>query len=166
MCKLNAATVAADGQVLGNTLEQIATAVKPTNPTLATQLDTAAQGIISATANWKEGDPTAILEDAEQVVDTALALIPLTAPYAVLVAIAFDGLNLLIANASTQAAQATTTSSLGKAMLVGRAAAANPNPWNGKADIEHTGNLRKDYQTAWNNAVKALNPPNPAFKTI
>ena len=166
MCKLNAATVAADGKVLGNTLEQIAAAVAPTNPALATQLNTAAQGIITATANWQEGDATAALEDAEQVVDTALALIPLTAPYAALVAIAFDGLNLLLANTKTQPAQATAPTAMARTMIVARVVTANPNPWNGKANIEHTGDLRKDYKNAWNAGVDALAPKIPAFKHI
>lgn len=166
MCKLSAATVAADGQVLGNTIDQIANAVKVTDPNLATTLETAATGIEEATANWQEGSATAALEDAEGAVDAALALIPLTAPYAALVAIAFDGLNLLLANTSTQPAQTAAKGTIGKALVVARAAAANPNPWNGKADIEHTGNLRNDYKASWNSAVDALIPPNPAFKHV
>jgi hypothetical protein len=158
MCKLSAATVAADGKVVGNALEQIGTAIAATDPAASSALITAGQGIISATANWQDGSATAILEDAENAAIVALNLIPLTSPFAGLVAIAFDALNLLIANTSTQAAQAAASGSMAKLLIVARAAEANPtkSPWFGKAEIKMDhGNFRKGFEEAWNTEAAA-----------
>jgi hypothetical protein len=157
MCKITAAQIQADGQAVGNAILQIANLpLVKADPTLSEELTAAANGIIAATANWTEGSPTAILEDAENAVVVALNLIPLTAPYASLVAIAFAGLNLLIANTTTQPAQAAASGSIEKAMIVLHAAKANPtgSQWYGKADIPvHHNNLRKGFEDAWNGAV-------------
>lgn len=158
MCKLNAATVAADGKVLGQAIDEIAAGIQPEDPTLATQLETAATGIVNATANWQEGSATADLEDAENAVVVVLNLIPITSPYANLVAIAFAGLNLLIANTQTQTQQAAATSSIAKVMIVAHAAEANPtnSPWFGKAKVDsHHGNFRKGFENSWNAEASA-----------
>jgi len=160
MCKITSAQIQADGQAVGNALEQIANLplLKSAEPAASTALEAAGQGIIEATANWQEGSATAVLEDAEQAAITALNLIPVTAPYAGLVAIAFDALNLLIANTSTQPAQATATGSVAKVMVVMHAAQANPtgSQWYGKANIPiHHNNLRKGFEDAWNGEVAA-----------
>jgi hypothetical protein len=152
MCKISAATIAADGKAVGTALEQIANAIQAEDPSAASALNTAGQGIIEATANWQEGSATAILEDAENAAIVALDLIPLTAPYADLVAIAFDALNILIANTSTQPAQAAAGSSTAKLLIVAKAANANPtnSQWFGKANIEvHHGDFRKGFEDAW-----------------
>lgn len=159
MCKITAAQIQADGQTVGDAILQIANAVKAEDPTLAGELTTAADGLIAATANWQEGSATAILEDAENAVVVALNLIPLTSPYAPLIAIAFAALNLLIANTQTQAQQAAATSSEQKISIVAHAAASNPtgSQWFGKADVKHQflRPLRKDFESAWNGAVES-----------
>jgi hypothetical protein len=158
MCKITAAQIQADGLAVGNAILQIANAIKATDPTLSAELTTAANGLIAATANWQEGSATAILEDAENAVIVALNLIPLTSPYAPLVAIAFAALNILLANTMTQPAQAAA-SSLSRVSIVTHMAESNPShsPWYGQAKISHEflRPLRKDFEAAWNGAVKA-----------
>lgn len=159
MCHITAAQIQADGKAVGEAILQIANLpLVQADPTLASELKLAAQGIIDATSNWQDGSPTVILEDAENAVVVALNLIPLTAPYASLVAIAFAGLNLLIANTKTQPQQAAASSSLEKASIVLHAAKANltGSPWFGQADIKiHHNNLRKGFEDAWNADVAA-----------
>ena len=165
MCKITAAQIAADGQSVGEALEQIA--VTPgIDPAIAADLTSAGKGIIAATANWQEGGVTAVLEDAENVAITALNLIPLTAPFAGAVAIAFAALNLLLANTSTQPAQAAATSSIEKVLIVAHAAKANPtnSQWFGKADISHHGDFRKGLAKAW--ADNAAAHPEQGFKAL
>jgi hypothetical protein len=156
MCKINAATIAADGQDVGNALEQLAT--QPgISSAIAADLTSAAKGIISATSNWQEGSPTAVLEDAENVALTALNLIPLTAPFAGAVAIAFAGLNLLLANTKTQTLQAIAPTGIQRALIVAHAAQENPtnSPWYGKVDIAHHGDFRKGLREAWAKEAEA-----------
>ena len=156
MCKISAATIAADGKAVGTALDQIANLVAPTNPTLAADLTTAGNGIISATANWQSGSDTAILEDAENVAIDALNLIPVTAPYAALVAIAFAALNLLLANTQTQAAVTGNAIPDAHALLSHATTINTDSPWAGKAVIphQHGRDFRKDFEASWNAAGK------------
>lgn len=167
MCENIAATVQADGKVLDEALDQLAAAVEPTNATLAATLTTVGAGIESATANFQTGSATAIIDDAEGAALTALELIPLTAPYANFAAIAFAGLNLLIANSKTQPAQAAATTGVAKMMIVAHAASVNTSgsKWFGKAKIDyHHGGVRKGFENAWNG--EAEEHPDLGFKPI
>jgi hypothetical protein len=165
MCPISAATIAADGQDVGQAIEQIA--AEPGLPAnVAADLESAGEGIIAATANWKQGSTTDALEDAEGIAIAAINLIPLTAPYAGAVAIAFAALNLLFANTSTQPAQAGASSSFAKALIVAHAANANRtnSQWFGKAEIPHNGDFRKGLKDAW--AAYAAAHPDQGFKPL
>jgi hypothetical protein len=162
MCKPTAAEIKADGAAVGDALEQIAALplLKTADPTADAALEAAGEGIITATANWQTGSTTAVIEDAENAAVVALNLIPVTTPYAGVVALAFAALNILIANISTQPAQAAASGSMAKLMIVMKAANANPtnSPWFGKANIElNHGNFRKGFEDQWK-AEMALHP--------
>jgi hypothetical protein len=161
MCKLTAAQVAADGQIVGNALDNLAEALPAGESTIATDLETAGKAIEAATSNWQEGSPTADLEDAEGVVITALDLFPLTSPFASAVAVVFAGVNLLMANTKTQAEQqATQIGGIAAAhALLSHAQASNTqSQWHGVAKIQHhRGNdPRADLAQAFNEAAVPL----------
>lgn len=131
MCHITPATIAADGQAVGTALNQIATALEATDPSMASKLQAAASALVAATSNWTTGSATADINDAAQVVEAILAAVPTTAPFAGFVAIAVAALDVLIANVGTQPAQ--TGSDLKNAMVVAHAIAPNPpdNPYHG-----------------------------------
>lgn len=157
MCHITSQQIAADGAAVGQALENLAVALKTVDPTVSASLQTAGQDLISATANWQEGDALSILTDAEQAAIIVLNSIPLTSPYSSLVAIAFAALNLLIANATTQTKQ-TGNSITDAHMLLATAAVTNTDShWSGKAVIKHhfLNPPRKDFESAWNNDAEA-----------
>ena len=157
MCKITAAQIQADGKVVGDAVLQIAKLVQATDPPLAAQLTSAANALISVTSTWQEGDAVAILQDAEQAVIVVLNLIPVTAPYASFVAIAFAGLSLLIANSAVQP-QLTGKASKDTLLLLHTEETTNTSsPWHDKATIEHhwMNPPRKDFESAWNGEVDA-----------
>ncbi|MGB9407791.1 MAG: hypothetical protein WCA89_09650 [Terracidiphilus sp.] len=140
-CAITAAQMAADGQAVANAV--LAIAKITTDPTLAANLITAANGLVSATANWQTGSPTAIINDAAGIVEVALAAIPQTAIFAPLVPIAVAALDIILAN--TQAAPAAAL----------RATA--PNPYHGYKISHRFGRTPVgDFKASWNTAaVKA-----------
>jgi hypothetical protein len=158
MCKITAATLAADGQVVGQALENLATAIQPTDPTVATSLNTAGVAVIDATANWHTGSTLADVEDAEQAAIVVLNSIPLTSPWAALAAIAFTAINLLIANSQTQTTQTGNVVTDAHALLVKANTLNTDSPWFGKAQIHHDilRSPRKDIEAAWNSAATPL----------
>lgn len=137
MCKVTANQIQADGKAVGTALDNIAAALQATDPATAAPLKEAGDGIIAATANWQEGSPLAIIEDAEQAAIVALNLIPVTSPFAGLAAIAFTAINLLIANSQTQPQQ--TGNVIADAhMMISKAQTLNTqSQWAGKANISH-----------------------------
>lgn len=137
MCHITAAQIQADGKAVGTALDNIATAIKATDPSLATALTTAGNGLISATANWQEGSGLAILEDAENAAIVALNLIPETSPFATLAGIAFAALNLLIANSQTQTTQTGNAIADAHTLLAHAATLNTDSKWAGKAKISH-----------------------------
>jgi hypothetical protein len=158
MCKIIASMIVADGQAVGLALENLAVALQTADPTIAADLTSAGKAIIAATANWQTGDVLTTVEDAEQAAIAVLNVIPITSPFAPLVAIAFAALNLLIANAQTQSTQSGDSLTDAKALLA-KAATLNTNSqWSGKAKIKHDifRAPRKDFEAAWNNAAKPL----------
>jgi hypothetical protein len=158
MCKISATQIQADGAAVGQALENLAAAIQATDPAIAADLKAAGVALIAATANWTEGSATAILEDAEQAVIVALNVIPLTSPFAPLVAIAFAAVNILIANTQTQAQQ-TGNMVTDAHMLLEKAKTLNTtSQWFGKAVIKHHpfNPPRKDFESAFNAAAKPL----------
>jgi hypothetical protein len=155
MCKISAAQIAADGKAVGTAVLDIASLLATTDPSLATELTAAANGLIQVTSTWTTGSPVAILQEAEQAGIVVLNLIPVTSVFAPFVAIAFTALNLLIANATTQPQQ--TGDALHDAhLLLTAAKTLNTNsPWFGKATIKHhfLNSPQKDFSTAWDAAV-------------
>jgi hypothetical protein len=158
MCKISAAQIQADGKAVGTAIDNLGAALQATDPTLATNLETAGNALIAVTANWQTGSAMSILTDAEQAVIVVLNLIPLTSPYAALAAIVFTALNLLIANAQTQTTQTGNMVSDAHKLLAAAAALNTGSQWAGKAVIKHhLGNdPRKDFESAWNVAAKPL----------
>ena len=160
MCKINAAQIKADGQAVGTAVLDIAGLLQTTDPSLAAQLTSAANGLIQVTANWQEGSAVAILQDAEQAVIVVLNLIPITSPFAPFVAIAFSALNLLIANSQTQPQQTGDALHDAHLLLTVAKTLNTDSPWFGKVQIKHhfLNSPAKDFTSAWNGAVDA----NPA----
>lgn len=158
MCKVNAAMIVADGAAVGTALENLAVALQTTNPELATDLNAAGQAVVAATANWKDGDSLTLVTDAENAAIAVLNAIPLTSPYAALVAIAFAALNILIANANTQSTQTGSSIADAKVLLAKADSSNTDSPWHGKAVIKHhfLRSPRKDFEAAWNGAAPAL----------
>jgi hypothetical protein len=158
MCKITSAQIQADGKAVGQALDNLAAALESTEPTIASDLTTAGNALIAATANWQEGSSTAILDDAENTVIIALNAIPITTPFAPLVAIAFTAVNLLIANSQTQTTQTGSATANVHALLTREASINTDSPWHGKAEIKHhfLNPPRKDFESAWNSAAKPL----------
>ena len=161
MCKISASQIAADGKAVGDAVLQIAALVQATDPTLAADLTSAANALISVTATWQSGGATAILIDAENGVIAVLNLIPLTAPFAAFVAIAFAALNLLIANTTVQP-QLTANYMHDTKLVLGEAETlGSTSPWYGKAKIQHhfLHSPRQDFEQAWNDEVTVSTVP-------
>lgn len=152
MCKVTAAMIVADGEAVGQALENLAQAIEKTDPSLAQSLQTAGAAVIDATKNWQTGNTLAEVEDAEQAAIAVLNAIPLTSPFAGLAAIAFAALNLLIANAQTQTTQSGNIVTDAH-MLATKAQQLNTSsPYFGKEKISHhfRNPPRKDFESAWN----------------
>ncbi|MGB6719361.1 MAG: hypothetical protein WBE72_01090 [Terracidiphilus sp.] len=161
MCKVTDAMIVADGAAVGTALENLGAAVATTDPSLSTSLESAGKAVVAATANWQTGDVLTDIETAEQAAIVVLNVIPLTAPIAPLVAIAFAALNVLIANLQTQPGTAAnpSTETVSAHTLLARAATLNTDsPWYGKAAIKHhwLNPPRKDFESAWNSAAVPL----------
>jgi hypothetical protein len=156
MCKVTASAIQQDAKAVATAVLSIATALEPTNPTLAAQLTEDADALTAATANWTTGSAVADINDAAQVIETAMALIPQTAAYAPFVAIAVAALDILIANLSTQSTQSSTTPVANAKALLKHVDSLPPNPWRGKAQINvHEHGIRPAFEKAWNGAVDA-----------
>lgn len=156
MCKITASAIQQDGKAVATAVLSIATALEPTNPTLAAQLTTDASALTAATSNWTTGSAVADINDAAQVIETAMALIPQTAPYASFVAIAVAALDILIANLATQPTQTPVTPVANARAVVGHIDSLPMNPWRGKAEIHvHEHGIRPAFEKAWNGAVDA-----------
>jgi hypothetical protein len=158
MCKITSQMIVADGHAVGQALENLATAVQPTDPTLAANLQSAGAAVVDATANWQTGSTLAAVEDAEQAAIAVLNVIPLTSTWAPLIAIAFAGLNLLIANAQSQGSLTGNMKTDAKLLLAKEATLNTTSPWFGKAVIKHDFMRapRKDFEAAWNSAATPL----------
>jgi hypothetical protein len=161
MCKVSDAMIVADGAAVGQALENLGAAVATSNPSLSTSLEAAGKAVVAATANWATGDALTDIETAEQAAIVVLNAIPLTSPYAALVAIAFAALNILIANLQTQPSTPVNPSAdtVSAHALLAHAETLNADsPWKGKATIHHEWMRapRKDFEAAWNTAAKPL----------
>ena len=156
MCKVTSASIAADGQAVATACTNIATALEATNPTLAADLDKAAAGLVAVTSKWTTGSVAADLNTAATAVETVLAMIPITAPYASFVAIAVAALDIILANVGTQAAQ--TGDATADALKVRTAVKALPsNPYRGMVMIHRhpLQNYRAAFVETWNHDVEA-----------
>lgn len=158
MCKVTVAQLVADGAAVGSALQNLAVALQPTDPDLASKLETAGAAVIAATQNWKAGDTLTLVEDAEQAAIAILDVIPLTSQYAPLVAIAFTALNLLIANVQTQGTQTGNALADTHILLVKAQTLNVDSPWFNKASIKHhfLNPPRNDFESAWNSAATPL----------
>lgn len=152
MCTISASEIKADGQAIAAALEDIAVLEQPIDPTLAANITTAANALLTVTSNWTDGSSEALFNDAASAVEAVLAAIPETAAYAPFVAIAVAALDILIANIGTPAAPVTTAS---VRATMDRIDALPPNPWRGKATIVHHHNhsLLQDFVESWNEEV-------------
>ena len=153
MCKVTPSAIAADGQAVAAALKSIAAIEQPTNPTLAANLITAADALVTATANWQTGSPTADIQTAATAIEALLNAIPETAPYAAFVAIAVAALDIILANIGTQAVQT------GNVVVDGLKVAdamekLPPNHWRGEYKLsgfrEHFESPRSAFVRAWN----------------
>lgn len=161
MCKVTDQMLVADGAAVGQALENLGAAIETSDPSLAASLIAAGKAVVSATANWQTGSALTDIETAEQAAIVILNAIPLTSPYAPLVAIAFDALNVLIANLQTQPNTSSnpTGETVSAHTLLAHAATLNTDsPWKGKAKIQHEWLRapRKDFEAAWNSKAKPL----------
>lgn len=153
-CTINPAVVAADGNAIANALFSIANIEAASNPGLAGQLNSAGQGIQTATANWQTGTTTAMINDAAQVVDVVLAAIPATEAIAPLLPIAVAALDLLLGQ--VQAASPAPTPPA-NAALSARAKMVNPYRPAKVSDVVRHMPLRSpegDFKSAWNGTAK------------
>ncbi len=155
MCKITAAAIASDGQAVATALLAIATATEATNPTLAANLSTAAATLVKATTGWKTGDAVDDINTAATVIESILAAIPLTAPYASFVAIAVAALDILIGNLGTQSAQ--TPNVVANAQLIQAHVDALPeNPYRGLVTVRPSiFGVRHSFTSKWNGQVDA-----------
>lgn len=98
-CTASAAQIQGDGAALAQALNSLA-AVETTegNTEAAANLTKAADAMLAATKNWSTGTPTAIITDAANVAEIALAAIPQTAAIAPFIPIAVAALDVLLAN--------------------------------------------------------------------
>lgn len=154
MCKITAASIAADGQAVATACTNIATAIEATNPTAAADLTQAAAELVAATANWQTGSPTQDINTAATAVEAILAEIPSTAPYAAFVAIAVAALDIILANVKTQPVQ--TGDAVGDALKVKTAVKSlPPNPYRGLVLIHRhfMQNYRSAFIETWNTEV-------------
>jgi hypothetical protein len=154
MCKLTSTSIAADGQAVATALNSIAVELAKTNPTLAANLKTAATALVTATANWQTGTPTADIETAATAIEALLNAIPQTAAYAPFVAIAVAALDIILANIGTQSVQ--TGDKVANALKVTDhvETVLPPNAWRGEYKIQgfraHFENPRAAFAQAWN----------------
>jgi len=156
MCKISSSQIAADGQAVGQALDQLSKVLAQTEPELTEKLETASKDLIEATANWKTGAATAELEDAEIAAILVLNAIPVTTPYASFVAIAFTALNLLLANSQTQATQTGNSIADVHTLLSHAKLLSQNSPWYNKAHIKHQWfhTPQQDFKAAWNHEVE------------
>jgi hypothetical protein len=152
MCTITDSEIKAAGQTIGKALNSIAALEQATNPTLAADLTTAANALVTVTSNWTSGSSKALFDDAANAVEAVLAAIPMTAAYAPFVAIAVAALDLLISNIGTPPAPLTVDAV--KATLA-RIEALPPNPYRGMAQIvhHHGKSLLDDFVAAWDAEV-------------
>jgi hypothetical protein len=160
MCHITAAEIKTDGAAVAQAINNIASIVAASNPTLGGQLSAAAAGLLAVTNNWSTGSPVADFNDAAGAVEAALALIPQTSALVPFVEIAVTALDILIANIGTspaagQAPQEITLKSVKETQAA--IAALPPNPYRGKIDIErHSWQTpRTAFKNAWNKHVDA-----------
>lgn len=148
-CAPSTSQIAADGQAVATALLSIANIEAVSNPQLAQNLTTAANALSAATANWKTGGSVAILNNAANAVEIALAAIPQTAAIAPLVAVAVAALDAIIANINP-------TSSAKDTVRVA-------NLYRGEAHIHHRWgrSIEGDFKAAWNMAARS----NPALNS-
>jgi hypothetical protein len=106
-CAVTAAEIQADGAAVGKAMLSVAEIEESTNPALAQNLTLAANSLIAATANWQTGSSTAIINNALNVAEVALAAIPQTAAIAPLIPIAEAALDILVANINPNAVSTT-----------------------------------------------------------
>ena len=160
MCKITAQEIKTDGAAVAQAINNIATIVATTNPTLGGQLSSAANGLLAVTNNWTTGSPVADFNDAASAVEAALALIPQTSALVPFVEIAVTALDILIANIGTSPAAGQPAAEITlKGVKDTKAAIAKlpPNPYRGKIDIErHSWQTpRTAFKNAWNKHVDA-----------
>jgi len=132
--------IRADANAVAIACQSIAALIQKTDPALADKLSMAATALVGAVANWKTGNLTDDINTAANVIEVTLAAIPLTAPYAGLVAIAVAALQVLLANIPNNKVQAL-------AIPVNAA-----NPYLERAKINHRlgRSLEGDFRAAWN----------------
>ena len=155
MCKLSASTVTADGAALGQALENLGEAV---GGTVGTDLEAAGKGVIAATANWQEGTPLTLVEDAEQAAIAVLDAIPDLSPWADLASIVFLALNTLIANSQTQSTITGSVVGDTKRLLQKEATLNTESKWFGKAKMNHNPfeSVRQNFLNTFNTAAKVV----------
>jgi hypothetical protein len=158
MCTNTASEIQKDGAVVGQAIDNIATALAATEPTIAAQLKTDAAAIVTVTSTWTTGSSTAVFNDAMSAVEATMALIPQTSALVPFVEIAVTAIDILIANigsspAAGQPAVPVTVESVKE--MDAKIAQLPPNPYRGKIAI-HRGHFqapRTAIKNAWNAEV-------------
>jgi hypothetical protein len=158
MCHITAAEIKTDGAAVAAAINNVASIVATTNPTLGGELSSSANGLLAVTNNWTTGSPVADFNDAASAVEAALALIPQTSALVPFVEIAVTALDILIANIGTSPAAGQPAQEITlKSVKETKAAIAKlpPNPYRGKIDIErHSWQTpRIAFKNAWNKQV-------------
>lgn len=151
-CTPVATQIAADGKVVGQAMLNMAAIIQVTNPTSAATLTTAANALEAATANWTTGSSLALVNDAAQVAEVALASIPQTTAVAPLVAVAVAALDIIIAEAGGTGATTPAIVHASRPVMV-----AAVNPYRGKYKIKHVPfrSPEGDFKAAWNSVANA-----------
>lgn len=151
-CSITKAQVQGDAIDLANALTSLAAVIQPTDPAIAAKLDTAAAALTAA-ANGTGSGPTweQVLNAAAASAEVILAAIPITAPFASLVAIAVTAAELIITN---------TIGSTGSVKALPEASAQNL-VWytkTGNSLIKHRAlrSVHGDVKAAWNSEAKKL----------
>jgi hypothetical protein len=159
MCTVTASEIKADGVAVAAAINNIATVLDATDPTLGAQLTAAANALLAVTNNWTTGSPVAIFNDAASAVEAVLALVPATSALVPFVEIAVTALDILIANIGTSPAAgqppaAITVESIKQ--MEATIATFPPNPYRGKIQIKrhHFQAPRAALKSAWNDQRK------------
>ena len=158
MCTVTASEIKADGVAVAAAVNNIATELEPTDPTVAAQLKADAAALLAVTNGWTTGSAVALFNDAASAVEAGLALVPATSALVPFVEIAVTALDILIANIGTSPAAGQPPAAITVESVKQMEATITtfpPNPYRGKIQIKrhHFQQPRSAFKSAWNSEV-------------